>query len=53
MRIRLQNEELDSSPDIIRVVKSRRLKWADHAARLEEDRSAFEILKGRPKERDL
>ena len=43
----LHNEELYSlyrSPDIIRVIKSRRLTWAGHVARMEEDRSAFKIL---------
>ena len=36
---RLQNEELHSlyrSPNIVRVIKSRRLKWAGHVARMEE-----------------
>ena len=39
---RLHIEELDSlfrSPNIIRVIKSRRFRWASHVARLEEDRS--------------
>ena len=53
---RLHNEELDSlyrSPNIVRVIKSRRLRWAGHVTRMEEGRSAFKILKGKPKERDL
>ena len=33
---------------IVRVAKSRRLRWADHVARMEEGRSAFRILKGKP-----
>jgi hypothetical protein len=37
---------LYSSPNIIRVIKSRRLRWEDHVARMEEDRSAFKILTG-------
>ena len=40
------------SPNIVRVVKSRRLRWAGHVARMEEGRSAFKILKsplGRPR----
>ena len=48
---RLHNEELHSlyrSPNIVRVIKSRRLKWARHVARMEEDRSTFKILKGTP-----
>ena len=36
------------SPNIIRVIKSRRLRWAGHVARLEEGRSAFKIFTGKP-----
>ena len=48
---RLYNEELHSlyrSPNIVRVIKSRRLRWAGHVARMEEGRSAFKILTGKP-----
>ena len=38
------------SPNIIRVIKSRRLIWAGHIARMEEDRSAFKVLTGTPVE---
>ena len=31
-----------------RVIKSRRLRWAEHVARMEEGRSAFNILTGKP-----
>ena len=34
--------------NIVRVIKSRRLKWAGHVARMEEGRSAFKILTGKP-----
>ena len=47
----LHNEELHSSyrrPNIVRVIKSRRLRWAGHVARMEESRSAFKMLTGRP-----
>ena len=47
---RLHNEEIRSlyrSPNIVRVIKSRRLSWAGHVARMEEGRSAFKILTGR------
>ena len=37
-----------SSPNIVRVIKSRRLRWAGHVARMEEGRSAFKILTGKP-----
>ena len=36
------------SPNIIRVIKSRRLRWAGHVARMEEGGSAFKILTGKP-----
>ena len=37
-------EELHSSSNISSVIKSRRLRWADHLARIEEGRSAWKIL---------
>ena len=40
---RLQNEEFHSlyrSPNIVRMIKSRRLRWAEHVARMAESRSA-------------
>ena len=48
---RLHNEELHSlygSPNIVRVTESRILRWAGHVARMEEGRSAFKILSGKP-----
>jgi hypothetical protein len=51
---RLHNEELNdlySSPNIIRVIKSRRMRWAGHVARMGEKRSAYRILVGRPEGR--
>ena len=48
---RVHNEELHSSyrsSNLVRVIKSRRLKWAGHVARMEEGRSAFKILTGKP-----
>ena len=48
---RLHNEELHSlyrSLKIVRVIKSRRYRWAGHVARMEEDRNAFKILTGKP-----
>ena len=44
-------EKLDSlyrSPNIVRVIKFRRLRWAGHTARILESRSAFKILTGKP-----
>ena len=34
------------SPNIIRVIKSRRLRWAGHVARMEEGRGALKMLRG-------
>ena len=36
------------SPNIVRVIKSRRLRWAGHVAKMEEGRSVFKILTGKP-----
>jgi hypothetical protein len=51
---RLHNEELNglySSPNIIRVIKWRRMRWAGHVARMGEKRGAYRILVGRPEGR--
>ena len=48
---RHHNEELHSlysSPNIVRVIKSRRLRWAGHLARMEEDGCVLKILRGKP-----
>ena len=39
---------LYNNPDIINVIKSRRLRWAGHAARMDENRTAYKILIGKP-----
>ena len=52
---RLHNEELHSlyrSPNIVRVIKSRKLRWADHVALMEEGRCAIKILKSKPTRKD-
>ena len=36
------------SPNTVRVIKSRRLRWAGHVFRMEEGRSAFKILTDKP-----
>ena len=36
------------SPDVGRVIKSGRLRWSDYIARIEQGRSAFKILTGKP-----
>jgi hypothetical protein len=48
---KLHNEELHnlySSPDIIRQVKSRRMRWAGHVARMGEERKVYKVLMGKP-----
>jgi hypothetical protein len=40
--------DLYSSPNIIRVIKSRIMKWAGHVARMVEKSGAYRILVGRP-----
>ena len=45
------NEELHilyRSPKIVKVIKSRRLRWAGHVARMEEGKSVFKILTDKP-----
>jgi hypothetical protein len=51
---RLHNEEhnnLYSSPNIIRVIKSRRMRWAGHVARMTDRRGTYRVLVGRPEGR--
>jgi len=51
---RLHNEELNdlySSPNIVRVIKSRRMRWAGHVARMGEERGAYRVLVGKPEGR--
>jgi hypothetical protein len=51
---KLHNEELHnlySSPDIIRQVKSRRLRWAGYVTRMGEDRKVYKVLVGKPEGR--
>jgi hypothetical protein len=47
---KLQNEinNLCSSPDIIRQIKSRRMRWAGHAARLGDEKNVYQVLVGNP-----
>jgi hypothetical protein len=37
-----------SLPDIVRVVKSRRMRWAGHVARMGEERGVHRVLVGKP-----
>jgi hypothetical protein len=48
---RLHNEELHNlyvSPDIVRVIQLRRMRWEGHVARVGEMRKAYDILVGKP-----
>jgi len=48
---RLHDEELNdlySSPNIVRVTKSRRTRWAGHMARMGEEREVYRVLVGKP-----
>jgi hypothetical protein len=49
--IKLRNDELHSlypSPNIVRLIKSRRMRWAGHVARMGEGRDVYRVLFGRP-----
>ena len=51
---RLHNEELNdlySSPNIVRVIKSRRMRWVGHVGRMGEDRGVYRVLVGKPEGR--
>jgi hypothetical protein len=48
---KLHNDELNnlySSSNIVRVIKSRRMRWAGHTARMGEGRGAYRVSVGRP-----
>jgi hypothetical protein len=48
---KLHNDELHSlysSPNVVRVIKSRRMRWAGHVARMGEGRGVYRVLDGRP-----
>jgi hypothetical protein len=39
------------SPSIIRIIKVRRMRWAEHEARMGEKRNAYRLLVGKPEGR--
>jgi len=48
---RLHNEEINDlycSPNIVRVITSRRMRWVGHVARMSEERGVFRVLVGKP-----
>jgi hypothetical protein len=53
---KLHNEEhhnLYSSRNIIRLIKSRRMKWAGHVAQMEEKGNAYRILVEKPEDQEV
>jgi hypothetical protein len=40
-----------SSPSVIRIIKSRRMRWTGHVARKGEKRNAYRLLLGKPEEK--
>ena len=53
---KLHNEELSdlySLPNIVRVVKSKRMRWAGHVARTWQGRGVYRVLVGEPKGKRL
>ena len=53
---KLHNEELNdlySSPSIVWVIKSRRIRWVGHVARMRERRGVYRVLVGKPKRKRL
>ena len=52
---RLHNEELNdlySSPNIVWVIKSRRMRWVGHVARMGEESGVYRVLVGKPEGRN-
>jgi hypothetical protein len=52
---KLHNQELRdlySSPSIIRIIKSRWMRWAGHVARIGRKRNAYRILVGKPERKN-
>ena len=48
---KLHNEELNDlycSPNIVRVIKSRRIKWAGHVVRMGKRRGVYRVFVGKP-----
>jgi len=48
---KLHNEELNDlycSPNIVRVIKWRRMRWVGHVARMEDRRTVYRVVEGKP-----
>jgi hypothetical protein len=52
---KMHNEQLHdeySSPSIIRMIESRRVRWTEHVARMGENRNTYRLLVGKPEGKD-
>jgi hypothetical protein len=52
---KLHSDELHSlysSPNVVRVIESRRMRWVGHVARMGEGRGVYEILVGRAEDKE-
>jgi hypothetical protein len=52
---KLHNEELHDlycSPNVVRVIKLRRMRWAGHVARMRKERCVYRLLVGKPNEKN-
>ena len=47
-KLHIKELNLYSSPNIVRVIKSRRMRWAGHVARMGESRGVCRVLVGKP-----
>jgi hypothetical protein len=51
---KLHNERMHnlySSPSVIRIIKSRRMRWAEHAERMGQKRNVYRLFVGKPEEK--
>jgi hypothetical protein len=52
---KLYREELhylNPSPNIIRIIKTRRIRWAGYVTQMGENMNVYRVLRGKPEERD-
>jgi len=52
---KLHNEKLNdlySSPNIVRVIKSRRIRWVGHVARMGQRRGVYRVVVGKLRDRE-
>jgi len=44
----MERNDMESSPNIVLMIKSRRMRWAGHVARMGERRGVYRALVGKP-----